>query len=78
MERMDQLLEVSVRYAIRQGCAYRLGGKRHKLCKQIYNKYGSDSERIEAANRTKLVFGNRVKRISEGRYEVSFRDGIGE
>ncbi len=72
MERMDQLLEASVRYGIRQDCACCLGGKRHELCKQIYNKYGNDFERIEAANKTKLVFGNGVKKISEGRYEVSF------
>ena len=72
MARMDNELSESIRYKIRQACACCLGGKRNIVCKEINKKYTSVEEKIEAANNSKLVFGNGVKIISPGKYEVSF------
>jgi len=69
---MDKYLEPEVRYKVRQECACCLGGKRHEVCVQIYKKYQNTRDRIRAANESKLVFGNGVKEISKGKYEVSF------
>jgi len=72
MQVMDKYLEPEVRNKVRQECACCLGGKRHEVCVQINKKYQNTQDRIKAANESKFVFGNGVKEISKGKYEVSF------
>jgi hypothetical protein len=72
MTRMDAKLDPATRRKIREGCACCLGGKRHEICKQINGTCATKKERIEAADKAKLVFGNGVREIEKGRYEVSF------
>jgi hypothetical protein len=68
---MDIKLDPSTRYKVREGCACCLGGKRHEVCKQINKKFTTKKERIEEADRTH-IFGNGLKEIEKGKYEVSF------
>ncbi len=72
MQIMDLRLDPSTRYKVREDCACCLGGKRHDACKLINKNYSSKKERIEKADETKLVFGNGLKEIAKGKYEVSF------
>jgi len=72
MKRMEATLDKKTREKIREGCACCLGGKRHKICKEIYNTCTTTNERIKAANEAKLVFGNGVREIKDGTYEVTF------
>ncbi len=72
IQRMDTQLAPIVRYKVRQDCACCLGGQRHAVCVQIHKRYQTTEDRVKAANESKLVFGNGVKEISRGKYEVSF------
>lgn len=72
MNRMDALLDLRTRNAIREGCACCLGGERLKLSKGIAAKHRSLEDRIKAANETKFVFGHSVTREKDGRILVSF------
>jgi hypothetical protein len=69
---MDNELDDETRKKVRQDCACCLGGKRHELCVRINKNYETTEKRIEVANQTKLVFGNGVRILSKGKYEVSF------
>lgn len=72
MKTMDEKLDPPTRYKIREECACCLGGKRHELCRQINKNQASTKSRVDAADRTKFVFGNSLREIEKGRYEVSF------
>jgi hypothetical protein len=72
MARMDELLDLEKRIAVREGSACCLGGKRDKLSKVIGKKYPTLEERIAAANETHLVFGHSVTRQPDGRVLVCF------
>lgn len=72
MRIMDERLEPETRYRVRQDCACCLGGKRHDTCMRINKMHHTTADRIKAANDAKFVFGNGVREISNGKYEVSF------
>jgi hypothetical protein len=72
MNTMDQLLEPEIKQKIREDCACCLSGKRQSLCKKVKKDYETQEERIKAINDTHYVFGNSVKVLSKGKYEVSF------
>jgi hypothetical protein len=72
MHRMDKLLDRETRYAVREGCACCLGGKRLKLVKEIAQRGGTLEERVRAADETKFVFGHSVTLQDDGRVLVRF------
>jgi len=72
MERMDTLLDLPTRQAVREGCACCLGGKRLKLSKAIAQEHATLEERIAAANETHYCFGHSVTREEDGTIVVRF------
>ena len=72
MNKMDELLDENTRKKVREDCACCLGGKRHKVCKEINEKYSTPQERIKAISETYPVFGYEIKITGKGKYEVSF------
>ncbi|NLG49199.1 MAG: hypothetical protein GX552_03690 [Chloroflexi bacterium] len=72
MERMDTLLDLPTRQAVRESCACCLGGKRLKLSKAIAKEHATLEERIAAANETPYVFGYSVTREEDGSIVVRF------
>jgi hypothetical protein len=72
MKAMDKVLDDELKKKVREGCACCLGGRRNTICKKINKDYLTLTERVEAANESKFVFGNGVKTIGDGKYEVSF------
>jgi len=72
MIRMNKLLNKDVRQAVREACACCLGGKRLKLSKAIARDNETLTDRVKAANETKLVFGHSVMAQRDGRIRVSF------
>ncbi len=72
MERMDSLLDLETRRAVREACACCLGGKRLKLSKAIAKQGGTLEERIAVANETPYVFGHGVTLEADGRILVRF------
>jgi hypothetical protein len=76
MTRMDELLDLESRKAVRESCACCLGGKRDKLAKAIFKEHGTLEERIKACDETKYVFGHSVQ-MKNGKIIVSFfPDGL--
>lgn len=71
---MDKLLDHNLKQKIREDCACCLGGKRAALCRTVNKDYAAVEERIKAINDTHFVFGNEIKIIAPGKYEVSFFD----
>ena len=77
MLKMDKLLDLDTRKAVREGCACCLGGKRLKLSKAIAKENDSLEERIKAANETHFVFGHGVTLEENGEIVVRFfPDGL--
>ncbi len=72
MERMDRLMPLPQRQAVRESCACCLSGERLKVSKKIAKQHATLDERITAANQTPFVFGNSVKRESDGTITVRF------
>jgi hypothetical protein len=72
MQRMDQLLDRSTRYAIREACACCLGGKRQEDSRGIAKKFATLEERIQAANEARFVFGHSVSQQEDGSVLVMF------
>ena len=72
MNKMDELLDKNIKKKIREDCACCLGGKRHKVCKEINGKYSTSEEEIKAINETYPVFGHEIKITGKGKYEVLF------
>jgi len=60
MSRMDKLLDSQTRHSVREACACCLGGTRLKIAKDIAKQNESLEDRIQAANKANLVFGNSV------------------
>ncbi len=73
MQRMDTLLEVETRRAVREACACCLGGKRLKLSKAIAKEHETFEARIKAANETQFVFGHSVSMLEDGKIMVQFQ-----
>ena len=72
MLRMDKLLDIDTRRAIREDCACCLGGKRLKISKAIAKQNVSLVDRIKAADEAKFVFGHSVTMQNDGRILVRF------
>jgi hypothetical protein len=72
MRRMDKLLNVRARHAVREHCACCLGGKRLELSKRIARDNATLAERISAANQTPFVFGHAVSLQDDGQVLVEF------
>jgi hypothetical protein len=72
MERMDALLDLPTRQAVREGCACCLGGKRLQVSKAIAKEHATLEERIATANETPFVFGHSVTREEDGTIMVRF------
>jgi hypothetical protein len=72
MLRIDKLLDKDTRQVVREACACCLGGKRLKLSKAIAKQNKTLTDRIKAANETKLVFGHSVTMENDGRILVCF------
>ena len=73
MRRMNELLEPEVRFAVREGCACCLGGKREALVKAIAKQGGTLEERVQAVNGgARIVFGNGVTLEDDGKIVVRF------
>jgi hypothetical protein len=79
MLKMDKLLDLETRKAVREGCACCLGGKRLKLSKSIAKDNATLEARIKAANETPFVFGHGVTMEDNGEIVVRFfPDGLGQ
>ena len=78
MGKMDELLDEKTKKKVREDCACCLGGKRHKICKEINDTYSSPDKKIEAINKTYPVFGHGIKITGKGKYEVLFFDNRDE
>lgn len=72
MDRMDSLLSKKKRYAVREGCACCLGGKRLKTVKDIAKNNRTLEGRLHAANEANFVFGHSVTQREDGRFLVCF------
>lgn len=72
MHRMDDLLDLDTRRAVRESCACCLGGKRLKITRGIAKQYATLEERIAAANEAKYVFGHSVTVKADGSLMVRF------
>ena len=72
MERMDRLMPLEQRQAVRESCACCLGGERLKQSKRIAKQFNTLEERIAEANQTHLVFGHSVTRETDGTVTVRF------
>ncbi len=74
INRMDQLLDNKTKQKIREDCACCLSGKRQTICRKSNIDYKTTEDRINAANESHYVFGNGIKIIGKGKYQVSFFD----
>ena len=72
MTRMNKLLDIKTRKAVREGCACCLGGQRLKISKGIAADNETLEERIKAANEAKLLFGDSVTMMENGEIRVRF------
>ena len=72
MKIMDEVLDNDTKQKVREDCACCLIGKRQTVCRQVNKQYATSEERIKAINETHQVFGNDIKIIDKGKYEVSF------
>ena len=70
MKRMNSLLDLQTRRAVRESCACCLGGKRLKLSKEIARTYSTLEDRIEAAARTPLWAWNRTWCLRRSCYQM--------
>jgi hypothetical protein len=75
MVRMDKLLDLPTRKAVREGCACCLGGKRLKTSKKIATENESLEARIKAADEANYV--GRITVMENGKLLVRFYpDGL--
>jgi hypothetical protein len=58
MVKMDKLIDRTTRYAIREGCACCLGGRKLKTCQKIVQKYESLEDRVKAVSDKKYICGS--------------------
>jgi hypothetical protein len=72
MIRMDNLLDIETRKAVREKCACCLGGQRLKISRSIAENNASLEDRIKAADREPLVFGDSVSLLKNGEIQVRF------
>ena len=57
MNKMDELLDIENRKAIREGCACHLGGNKARTCNKIVQEYKSLEERINAVSAKYFICG---------------------
>ena len=72
MTRMNKLLDIETRKAVREGCACCLGGQRLKISRSIAADNDTLEERVKAANDSKLLFGDSVTMMENGEIRVRF------
>lgn len=72
MLRMNKLLDVETRKAVREGCACCLGGQRLKISRAIAEENETLEDKIKAANEASLVFGDCVRMQENGEVLVRF------
>ena len=72
MVRMNKLLDMETRKAVREACACCLGGKRLEISRRIAKDNDSLEARIKAANQEPFVFGNSVFMTDDGEVIVRF------
>ena len=72
MIKMNRLLDLETRIAVREACACCLGGRRLKISKGIARENDTLEDRIRAANEAKMVFGNGVTMMENGEIQVQF------
>jgi hypothetical protein len=72
MVRMDDLLDMETRKAVREGCACCLGGKRLKISQGIARNNATLEDRIKAANNEPFVFGHSVTKLANGDIRACF------
>ena len=70
MLRMNKFLPLTIRKAVREGCACCLGGKRQKMSKTIASENATLEERIKAANAANYV--GSVTQAADGELIVRF------
>lgn len=77
IRRMDELLDKTTRYNVRQSCACCLGGRRLKISRGIAMNNESFEDRLKAANNAHYVFGHSVTQDNDGKILVRFgREGL--
>jgi hypothetical protein len=72
MLKMDKLLDMPTRKAVREGCACCMGGKRLKISQSIAKENATLEARIKAANEAHFVFGHGVTMEENGEILVRF------
>ena len=72
MLRMNKLLDLKTRKAVREACACRLTGRPLKASQAIARKNNSLEDRIKAANESFSVFGGCVRMQENGEVLVRF------
>ena len=72
MKKMDDLLDDETKHTVRLDCACNLGGKYHKVNKDIYKNYKTKIDRINAYNTIHKNIGTTIKILDNGRYELTF------
>jgi len=72
MERMDAILDEGTRYAVRQGCACCLGGKRRTQARAIAASGATLEERLHAIDETHMCYFQGVRMLEDGRIRVSY------
>lgn len=70
MTRMNKLLDIQTRKAVRESCACCLGGKRLKISREIARDNASLEERIKAANEANYV--GSLTKMDNGEIRVQF------
>ncbi len=58
MNKMDELLNMETRKAVREGCACHLGGIKERTCAKIVQENESFEEKIRAVSAKKYICGN--------------------
>ena len=66
MARMDKLLDLPTRKAVREGCACRVGRQSGKVSQAIAKDNATLEARIAATNKTFMVFGGNVWKLELG------------
>ena len=72
MLRMNKLLDLKTRKAVREACACRLTGRPLRASQAIAREYKSLEDRIKAANKTISVFGGCVRMQENGEVLMRF------
>lgn len=64
MIKMDKLLDIETRIAVREGCACHLGGQKARACQKIVQENESLEERIKAVSGKKYICGSVIMKAN--------------